>query len=146
MDPKQGMDVVTWWLKEGSIYGVAVVFLVIALTIHVWFVASMIRLAQRWVPLWFQKNIESHDKVIKALDVFCETLDGTSITVDSTHSGLHGALRAVNSHLSDKASAERLGVRSDVVFQLKEAERTMRVTNRRSPNGDETSTQPRRES
>jgi len=141
MTPEGGMDVVKWWLKEGSIYGVAVVFLVIALVMLVWFVASMIRLAQTWVPRWFEKNIKSHDHVIKALDAFCERLDGTSIKVDATHDGVHGAIRAVNTHLADKASAERLGVRSDVVFQLKEAERCMR-TPRRIPGNDETSSKP----
>jgi len=136
----EGMEVVKWWLKEGSIYGVAVVFLVIALVMLVWFIASMIRLAQTWVPRWFEKNIESHDHVIKALDAFCQRLDGTSIKVDATHDGVHGAIRAVNAHLADKASAERLGVRSDVVFQLKEAERSMRVVNRRTADD---SVQPR---
>lgn len=132
------MDVVKWWLKEGSIYGVAVVFLVITLVMLVWFIASMIRLAQTWVPRWFEKNIESHDHVIKALDAFCQRLDGTSVKVDATHDGVHGAIRAVNAHLADKASAERLGVRSDVVFQLKEAELSMRI---RRPADD--SLQPR---
>lgn len=127
----EGQKVASWWLKEGSVYGVAVVFLVIALIMLFWFVGSMIRLAQHWVPIWFAKNIESHDRVIKALDVFCQRLDGTSIKVDSTHDGLHGALRAVNLHLSDKSAAERLGVRSDVVFQLKDAERNMREAIRR---------------
>lgn len=141
MTPEGGMDVVKWWLEEGSIYGVAVVFLVIALVMLVWFVASMIRLAQTWVPRWFEKNIESHDHVIKALDAFCERLDGTSIKVDSTHAGIRGALRAVNSHLSDKTVAERLGVRSDVLFQLKEAERALRVPERRRPDDD--TVQPR---
>lgn len=138
----EGQRLVEWWLKEGSIYGVAVVFLVIALLMLVWFVASMIRLAQKWVPAWFEKNIESHEKVIKALDAFCETLDTTSITCAASHDGLHGALRAVNSHLADKASAERLGVKSDVIFQLKDAERVMRI-NRRLKNDD--TTQPRRD-
>lgn len=123
-------ELTKWWLKEGSIYGVAVVFLVIALLMLVWFVGSMIRLAQKWVPLWFEKNIESHEKVCRALDTFCTTLDGTSAKVDSTHDGFHGAIRAVNAHLSDKANAERLGVKSDVIFQLKDAERVMRVKRR----------------
>ena len=127
----EGQKVASWWLKEGSVYGVAVVFLVIALIMLVWFVGSMIRLAQHWVPKWFEKNFESHDKVIKALDEFCERLHGTGVMCDSTHEGLHGALRAVNTHLAEKANAERLGVRSDVVFQLKDAERNMREAIRR---------------
>ncbi len=129
----EGQRLVEWWLKEGSIYGVAVVFLVIALLMLVWFVFTMIRLAQKWVPAWFEKNIESHDKVCRALDTFCERLDDTSLKVDSTHDGIHGALRAVNSHLTDKASVERLGIKSDVVFQLKEAERCMRIRRRLHP-------------
>jgi len=75
------------------------------------------------VPLWFQKSIASHDKVCESLDTLNDTIRCIHDQSHSAREGVHGALRAVNTHLGDKKNQERLGVNSDVVFQLKAAER-----------------------
>ena len=60
---------------------------------------------------------------------------------DQTHAtkeGTHGAIRAVNSFIGDKGSQQRLGIKSDVIFQFKAAERAMRLHSQRHHYDDDT--------
>jgi hypothetical protein len=120
MEPQK--TVVEWWLKEGAVYGVAVVFLVFVLVAVLYGVFECIRLGRIYVPHWFEKNIESHEKICRSLDAFVNKLEEIHVVTGTTRDGMTGAIAAVNSHLKVPENRERLGVKSDVVFQLEQAE------------------------
>ena len=133
-----GTTTVSWFLKEGAVYGVAVVFLVCVLCLLMYVAITVVRLAKHWIPLWFTKSIESHERVCRTMDDVSESLRCVHDQTHATKEGTHTAIRAMNSFVGDKGNQQRLGIKSDVVFQLKAAERAMRIHARNHHADDDT--------
>lgn len=117
---------VEWWLKEGAVYGLAFIFTACVLLLLLWVAIVAIRTLKYWAPRWFQSSIASHEKVCAACDTIIEKLTCVHDRSHETHDGLRRTIKAVNQHLSSKANQDRLGVTSDIVYQLRMAEQSMR--------------------
>ena len=137
--PTSPEPLLEWWLKQGVVYGVAIVFLSAVLMILIWVAVELIRLLRKWIPLWFQKNMEAQDRMIQFLDAAIVHLTVIRAHSESAHLGLRGLLRATNSYLANKELRERLDIPSDVIIQLRTTEARMRdmVREEREWRGDQ---------
>lgn len=133
-------EALTWWFKEGSVYGFAVVFMGAVLFGVLWVAYQGVTLLKFWLPRWFQSTIDLQTKLSKSLDDFSAGMSVLVIDSEVLRSGLHGTLIAINRMLKDRERAKRLGIESDVIFEFDRAEKAMR---RRSPiRPDDTITPP----
>ena len=122
METVAGTGVIEWWLRQGAVYGVAVLFLVCSLGIILLIAISILRTLNKWLPLWFEKSIESHQKVIDFLDDYGVRISNIDGHTSITSKRFEMFLRAINAGLSDKEVQQRLGIKSDVIIQLRAAE------------------------
>jgi len=121
-------EAITWWLKEGSVYGFAVIFMAATLLGVLWVAYQAIILLRFWIPKVAQAHLDLIDKLSKSLDTFGAGLTILCSDSEATRGGLHGLLVALMKQLSDKQRNQRLGIESDTVFHIQQAERTMRKT------------------
>lgn len=91
-------------LKTVAFYGAAFVFTVLFLLIILYAawkltlnVVGLIEALREWVPLWFQSQIKTGERVATSVDTLTETLGATS---SKTHAGVRGLVTAAYCHVT----------------------------------------------
>ena len=136
-------EALTWWLKEGSVYGFAVVFMAATLFGVLWVAYQCVILLKFWIPKVAQAHLDLVGKLSKSLDDFSAGLALIAGDEEASRAGLHGLLLALVKQFADKEKNKRLGIESDAVFHIQQAERTMRRPGPfRRKNDDGTETHP----
>lgn len=131
-------------LQFTASYGIAVVFLTSFLLLWIWVAFVLVSLFKKWIPVWFQKSIDSHDKVCKYLENEGKLLDTLNESLQRLHSdtrrartGTAYALRAVELHLTDIETRKRLGVKEEVLLNIKAATTIFGGQNERRTDSDD---------
>lgn len=62
MDPQQ-ITAVDFFLRQGAVYGLALVFLASILALFLWVAWSTVNILKTWLPQWFQSQIRAHKQV-----------------------------------------------------------------------------------
>jgi hypothetical protein len=139
-------EAITWWLKEGSVYGFAVVFMAATLFGVLWVAYQAVILLKFWIPKVAEAHLELIAKLSKSLDDFSAGLTLIAGDGEASRAGLHGLLMALLKQLGDKSRNQKLGIESDAVFHIQQAERSMRRfganPTKRKKNDDGTETTP----
>jgi hypothetical protein len=127
-------DVLNSWLRETAVLGLALVFLAVFLLGVLWVFYVVVTQLKKWIPLWFQTQIEERKRDSATLERMGLAMDRTekvvallAFNIGSIRSGVGGtvgALRAAVRGMSDEERA-RFGIDSDVVFELEGAVREL---------------------
>jgi hypothetical protein len=117
-------DVADWWIQKTAVYGLAFVFTACVLGLLIWLAMSLVNMLKIWIPRWFQSSIDSHTKVAVGVDRLTETLSCIHDQTQATRRGLSNLADAGTAFL--ERNKERLGVSSDVVLRVKDAQRTLK--------------------
>ena len=107
------------WLKIAGDYGISFVFTFFALGMLLWVTVVCVSLLKKWVPLWFQWSIRSHQKT-------CDYLESATATLDCLHDKVHdiangGAAALKAQHSFATKTKSKYDIPSDVVAHLETA-------------------------
>lgn len=125
-----------WWLQRTAVYGLAFVFTAGVLLGILWVAYIIVGLLKKWVPLWFEAQIESHLAVVNGMKDLSKTLKAVHEDAKSTRSGLAHAMRAVDHHYARNEGEPR--VTPLVAVHIRNARREFeRAAYRASPDAAE---------
>lgn len=115
------------WLKATAVYGLAFVALSVFTGICLYgfwhFVRNVIdvvKVVSRFLPQWFDAQIESHKAVVASADSLTRSLGGVRIKADSLHDGLTHLTSAAESALRKHGEIDR-----DVVYHVENARKAL---------------------
>jgi hypothetical protein len=123
MEPKQAMDAADWWINKVATWGLAFVFLACVLLLILWVAITFVGLARKFLPMWFESSIQSHNRVAKAVEDLTDSIDCIHQKTHAVHEGMRGIVKAGTSYL--RTNKTRLGVASDVFIHMQNAQEAL---------------------
>jgi hypothetical protein len=134
--PSPSTDVVDWWLRHGSIQGLAFVFLACVLLIFLWVAVVVVNGLKQWAPRWFLSSLRTQAAMRAGIREVIATARAIRRDTFATRVGLGNALRGLEAAISKPGIKEKLGIGSDVVVWLKNARREIERNDAALPKTD----------
>ena len=137
--PPEGTEVFDWWLRNGFVYGIAVVFtagiLGGFLYGFLWMCAVLARILSTRLPGWFDDQAATNLEVRKGMQAIVSNSAAILSHAFATQRGMRDAVRAA--HKFANKNRTRLGIGSDVLQILKDARATLRNGDPDDEDGDD---------
>lgn len=113
------------WVQLASNYGIPFVFTAVVLLIFIWVTIELVKLLKKWIPLWFETSIKSHERVCNSIDSLTESINCIHNNTHSTQEAALIAVKATNKHLNHPDIKQRLGLGSDLLIRFREVEQVL---------------------
>jgi hypothetical protein len=121
MTPTETMD---WWLQRTAVYGLAFVFTAGVLGIFLWMAVSVVAIAKKWVPMWFEASIAKQQRDSETLEGLEGLMGALVMSNSQTRAGLKHMANALR-RVCKKDVLQRLGIDSDVIMEIESAQQEL---------------------
>jgi len=120
----QNTELFDWWLQRTAVYGLAFVFTAGVLFGVLWVCWTLVRILSKRLPGWFDDQAATNTEVRKGMQALVENTEYIHDRTGATQRGLCALGRAGEKFLN--RNGERLGVGSDVVILVQQANEALR--------------------